>query len=71
MKRKPRPGVCGLCGIAVVQPKKKRDGWCLPPDAPPGDIEIPSTYLWGHHYFDGELTSVRCESCVTNHVRRH
>ncbi len=27
MKPKARPGVCGLCGVAVVQPEEVKLGW--------------------------------------------
>ena len=61
---KPRPGVCGLCGHAVVQPMKKKPGWCEPPG------------VWGHsswedavsygHLFEADLKlkRVRCEGCA-------
>ena len=71
---KPKPGVCGSCGTAVVQPfKQKTYGWCVPlaglpepenqtfHDGGDGDWHKPS---FGHLYEDGKLKRVLCETCA-------
>lgn len=59
----PRPGVCGLCGCAVLQPKDDpRPGWNRPlGDMARWDYPAPS---YGHfHGSDGRLEKVRCMNC--------
>lgn len=55
---KPRPGVCGTCGHAVVQPVKRKPGWCEPPG-------VWSLVAYGHFFeADMVLKWVRCEDCA-------
>lgn len=62
---KSRPGVCGTCGTAVVQPdvEGRRAGtWCVPPGTE-RSFELPASF--GHMYgADGELMKVRCARCA-------
>lgn len=45
--RKPKPGICGICGVAPIQPET------VIPDG--------RTWVSGHLYdFDGNLMKVRC-----------
>lgn len=50
---KPRPGVCGRCGHAVVRSVK------APPEA--GDARQGHGELNGHKYVAGRLVRVRCK----------
>lgn len=60
---KPRPGVCGTCGHAVVQPMKKKPGWCEPPHGAHRSWENMLDY---GHFFEADLSlkRVRCEDCA-------
>ena len=45
---KARPGVCGRCGVAVIQPETPpENGWAN-----------------GHLFVKGQLTKVRCSACT-------
>lgn len=62
---KPKPGVCGLCGTAVVQAEEPKRGWQHTPNAWTWD----TTVGWGHFYLELDpdytlqLVKVRCEIC--------
>lgn len=57
-----RPGVCGLCGRAVLQPRKDPvPGWNLPM----GDRPEWNCPPYGRlHEADGRLERVRCKQCA-------
>ena len=70
----PKPGVCGRCGQAVVQPVKrdKHTGWFkpfygLPRPKQEGmfthDVYIPEV-THGHRYENDKLVKVRCSPCA-------
>lgn len=51
---KPRPGVCGRCGTAVVRSAES------PPTVEDGSLG--NGHLNGHRYEAGKLVSVRCKA---------
>lgn len=56
MSRKPSPGVCGVCGRAVVRPTPEQYQRYMD-----GAARRWSTWVEGHHYdLDGRLIEVRC-----------
>lgn len=56
MSRKPRPGVCGTCGCAVVRPTPAE----LEAHLARSVIDSEDFTIRGHHYMHGRLDSVRC-----------
>lgn len=57
-RKKPRPGVCGTCGRAVVRATPEQVAHCLAgPFADPDDY-----WVNGHHYVNGRLHEVKCQA---------
>lgn len=57
MARKPQPGACGQCGVAVVRPTEAEISIHL--DLP--FVDQYDFWLNGHHYVYNVLWEVRCK----------
>jgi hypothetical protein len=56
-KRKPSPGVCGICGRARVRPTPEK----LEAALDLGDLAgRPDVWVEGHRYVERKLEAVRC-----------